>query len=159
VTNVIATITNLTIIIGTTDATIALDVITRTQKAPKSTTRRMIASVISPRKRATRPCIMTSPLSWALAIHPERKIELVQDLLHALNLSLALAQAVGAMTIIMSIKMIASQAQPLSTSNCTSPRVTMADTFIALTKAIVFLPPSTLRKQRRSAPRNRELHK
>ncbi len=101
---------------------------------------------------------MTSPLSQALAIHPERKIELVQDLLHALNLSLALAQAVGAMTIIMSIKMIASQAQPLSTSNYTSPRVMMADTFIALTKAIVFLPPSMLRKQRRSAPRNRELH-
>jgi hypothetical protein len=51
---------------------------------------------------------MTSPLSQALAIHPEREVDLVQDLLHALNLGLALAQAVGATTIIMLIKMIAS---------------------------------------------------
>jgi hypothetical protein len=110
VTNVIATITNLTIVIDTTNATIALDVTTRTQKAPGPMTRRMIASAITPRKRATRPCIMTSPLSWALAICPEREVDLVQDLLHALNPGLALAQAVGATTIIMSIKMIASQA-------------------------------------------------
>jgi hypothetical protein len=100
---------------------------------------------------------MTSPLSRVLAICLEREVNLVQDLLHALNLDLALAQAVGAKTIIMLIKMIASQAQPLSASTRTPPRVTMADAFIALTKAIVFLPPSPLRKQRRSAPRNREL--
>ncbi len=62
-TNTIATITNLTILIKTIDATIALDVMTRTQKAPSPMTRRMITSAITPRKRATRPCIMTSPLS------------------------------------------------------------------------------------------------
>jgi hypothetical protein len=101
-------ITNLTIIIETTNATIALNVMTRTQKAPSPMTRRMIASAITPRKRATRSCIMTSPLSQALAICPEKEVDLVQDLLHALNLGLALAQAVGATTTIMSIKMIAS---------------------------------------------------
>jgi hypothetical protein len=150
-------ITNLTIVIETTDATIALDMTTRTQKAPGPMTRRMIASTITPRKRATRPCIMTSPLSQALAICPEKDVNLVQDLLHALNLGLTLAQAVGATTIIMSIKMIASQAQSLSASIRTSPRVTTADAFIALTKAILSLPPSPLQRQRRSAPRNREL--
>ncbi len=101
---------------------------------------------------------MTSPLSRVLDIFPEKEVDLVQDLLHALNLGLALAQAVGTTTTIMSIKMIASQAQPLSASTRTPPRVTMADAFIALTKAILFLPPSLLQKQRRSAPRNRELH-
>jgi hypothetical protein len=34
----------------------------------------------------------------------------------------------------------------------------MADTFITLTKAILFLPPSPLKKQRRIAPRNRVRH-
>ncbi len=87
---------------------------------------------------------MTSPLSQALAICLEREVDLVHDLLQALNLSLALAQAVGATTIIMLIKMIASRAQPLSASTRTLPRVMMADAFIALTKAIVFLPPSPL---------------
>jgi hypothetical protein len=100
---------------------------------------------------------MTSPLSQALAICPEREVDLVQDPLH-LNLGLALAQAVRATNIIMLIQMIASQAQPLSASTRTPPRVTMVDAFIALTKAILFLSPSLLQKQRRSAPRNRELH-
>jgi hypothetical protein len=68
----IATITNLTIVIKTIDATIALNVTTRTQKAPSPTIRRMIASAITLRKRATRPCIMTSPLSQAPAICPEK---------------------------------------------------------------------------------------
>jgi hypothetical protein len=40
-----------------------------------------------------------------------KEVNLIQDLLRALNLGLALAQAVGAMTTIMSTKMIASQAQ------------------------------------------------
>jgi hypothetical protein len=38
----------------------------------------------------------------------KKEVNLVQDLLCALNLGLALAQAVGAMTTIMSTKMIAS---------------------------------------------------
>ncbi len=56
---------------------------------------------------------MTSPLCQAPAILPEEGVDLVQDLLHALVLSLALAQAAGATTIIMPTKMIASQVQPL----------------------------------------------
>ncbi len=51
---------------------------------------------------------MTSPLSPALAIRPERGANLVQDPLHALNPILALAQAVGATNTITSTKMIAS---------------------------------------------------
>ncbi len=100
---------------------------------------------------------MTSPLSQALAICPERGVDLVQDLLHALNLGLALAQAVGATNTITLTKMIASRVQPASTSTRTPPRVTMADAFITPTKAIVFLLPSPLQRQRRSTHRNREL--
>jgi hypothetical protein len=107
-TNTITTTTNLAIVIKTTDATIALNVTTRTQKAPSSTTRRMIASGITPRERVTRPCIMTSPLSRALAICPERGVDLVQDLLHALNPVLALTRAVGATDTITLTKTIAS---------------------------------------------------
>jgi hypothetical protein len=156
-TNAIATITDLTTIIERTNATIALDVTTRTWKVPSPMTKRMITSTITPRKRATRPCIMTSPLSRAPVICPEKEVDLVQDLLRALNLGLALAQAVGAMTTIMSTKMIASQAQTPSTGTPTPPRMTTADAFIALTKAILSLPPSLLQRQRKSAPRNREL--
>jgi hypothetical protein len=141
--NAIATITKLFIVIGTTNTTIALDMTTRTPHSPGPTTRKMIASAITLRKRAMRPCIMTSPLSQSLAIYPERGVDLVQDLLHALNLGLALAQAVRATNTITLTKMIASKAQPPSTS-CTPPRVTMADTFIALTKAIAFLLPFLL---------------
>ncbi len=55
---------------------------------------------------------MTSPLCQAPEICPEEGVNLVQDLLCALVLGLALAQATGATTIIMSTKMIASQVQP-----------------------------------------------
>jgi hypothetical protein len=48
---------------------------------------------------------MTSPLSQALAICPEKEVDLVQDLLCALDLGCALAQAARATTIIMSTKM------------------------------------------------------
>jgi hypothetical protein len=98
-------ITDLTIVIERIDATIVLDVTTRTQKAPSPTTRRMIASMITPRKRATRPCIMTSTLSQALAFRPKKEVDLVQDLLCALNLGVTLAQAARATTIVMSTKM------------------------------------------------------
>ncbi len=100
---------------------------------------------------------MTCHLSRAPAICPEKEVDLVQDLSRALNLGLALAQAVRATTTIMSIKLIASQAQPPSAGTCTPLIVTMADAFIALAKAILFLPPSLLQRQRRSTPRNREL--
>jgi hypothetical protein len=143
-TNAIATITNLTTVIKTTNAMIALDVTTRTQKVPSPTTRRMIASAITRRKRATRPCIMTSPLSQAPAICSEKEVDLVQDFLRTLNFGLALAQAAGAMTTIMSTKMTTSRAQPPSAGTRTPPRVTMADAFIALTKAKLSLPPSLL---------------
>jgi hypothetical protein len=156
-TDAIAMTTNLAIVINMTNAMITLDVTTRTRKDPSPTTRRMITSTITPRKRVTRPSIMTSPLSWALAIRPERGVNLVQDLLHTLNPIIALAQVVRATNTIMLTKMIASQAQPPSASTCTPPRVTMADAFIAPTKVIAFLLPSLLQRQRRSAPRNREL--
>jgi hypothetical protein len=65
-------INNPTIVIKTIGIAIALKVTTRTQKAPSPTTRRMIASAITPRKGATRPCIMTSPPGQAPAIHPEK---------------------------------------------------------------------------------------
>ncbi len=55
---------------------------------------------------------MTSSLSQALAIFPEKEDDLVQDFLRALNLGLALAQAVRATTTIMSTMMIASRAHP-----------------------------------------------
>ncbi len=144
VTDAIAMITNLTIIIKPINAMIALDVTTRTQKAPSLTTRRMIASVITPRKRLMRPCIMTSPLSRAPTICPEKEVDLVQDLLCTLDLGLALAQAARAMTIIMLTKMTAGIIRPSSVGTCTPPRVTMADAFINLKKAILFLPPSPL---------------
>ncbi len=159
-TNSIATIANLIIIIKTIDATIIFNATTRSQRATSPTKRRMIASAITSRKITTRPCIMTSPLCWAPATCPEEGVDLAQDLLCALilGLGLALAQAAGAMTITMWLRMIASWVQPPSAGTCTPPRVMTADVSIALTKAILFLPPSPLQQQRKSTPRNRELH-
>jgi hypothetical protein len=98
---------------------------------------------------------MTSPLRWALAIRPEKGVNL--DLLHALALVFALAQAAGATKIIMSNNMIASQAQRPNTGVRT-PRTMMTNITIARTRAIAFLLPSLLQKQREIiAPRNREL--
>ncbi len=57
---------------------------------------------------------MTSPPSRAPAIHPEKEVNLVQDLLCPLDLGLALAQAARAMTIIMSTKMTIGQIRPSS---------------------------------------------
>jgi hypothetical protein len=48
---------------------------------------------------------MTSPLSLALEICPEKEVDLVQDLLHTLDLGHALTQAAKATTIIMLTKM------------------------------------------------------
>jgi hypothetical protein len=97
---------------------------------------------------------MTSPLHRAPAICLEKGVNL--DLLHALALVLALAQAAGAMEIIMSNNMIASWAQCPNAGVCT-PRTMMMDITIARTSAIAFLPPSLLQRQREIiAPRNRE---
>jgi hypothetical protein len=106
---------------------------------------------------------MTSP--QAPAISPKEGVDLVPDHLCVLVLvlGLALAQAAGATATIMLIKMTASLVQHPSkgihpsTGTHTSLRVTMADAFITWTKAILCLPPSLLRKQRKSAPRNRKL--
>ncbi len=73
-----------------------------------------------------------------------KEVDLVQDLLCALSLSLALAQAVRATTIIMSSKMTIGRIRPSSAGTRTPPRVMMADAFITLTKAILSLPPSPL---------------
>jgi hypothetical protein len=56
----------------------------------------------------------------------------------------------------MSTKMIANWVQSPSAGTRTPPRVMTADAFIALTKAILSLPPLLLRRWRRSAPRDRE---
>jgi hypothetical protein len=158
-TNGIMAITDLTIITKTIDTTIALESMTMTQRAPSPMTRRMIASAITPRKRAMRPCIVTSPLHWAWGICPEEGVVLVQDLLHALILGLALAQAAGAMTSTMWLKMTAGRLRPSSADIHTPQRVTTLDVSIALIRAIPFLPPSLLQLQRKeSTPRNRELH-
>jgi hypothetical protein len=109
-TNVIATIANLTIVIETINAMIVVDATTRTQGTTSPTTRRMIASAITSRKRVTRPCTMTSPLCRAPAICPEEGVNLVPDLLCAIAFLLALAQAAGVMKKIMSNNMIASRA-------------------------------------------------
>ncbi len=87
---------------------------------------------------------MTSPLCQAPAICPEEGVDL--DLLHALALVLALAQAAGATKTIMSNNMITSQAQPQNTGVLT-PRTMMTDITIAQTGAIAFLPPSLLQRQ------------
>jgi hypothetical protein len=102
---------------------------------------------------------MTSP--QALEICLKEGVDLIPDHLCTLvlNLGLALAQAAGATTTIMLIKMIASQVQHPSmgihpSRGICTPRTTMADAFIAQTKAILSLPPSPLQRQRRSTPRN-----
>jgi hypothetical protein len=123
----------------------------------------MIASMITSRKRVTKPCTMTSPQAPAICL--KEGANLVPDQLRALVLvlGLALAQVAGATATIMLIKMTASLVQHPSkgihpsTCNRTPLRVTTVDAFIARTKAILCLPPSLLRKQRRSTPRNMEL--
>jgi hypothetical protein len=131
-TDATVTIANPIIVIKTINATIVLDMTTRTQRAQSSTKRRMIASTITPRKRVTRPCIMTSPLCQAQAICPEEGVVLVQDLLCTLILGPVLTQVAGARTTIMWSKMTAGQIRPSSAGSCTPPRVTMMDAFIAL---------------------------
>jgi hypothetical protein len=101
-------IANLTIVIETIDAMIVVDAMTRTQGTTSPTTRKMIASTITSRKRATKPCTMTSPLCQVPAIRPEEGVDLVPDLLCTLALVIALAQAAGAMKTIMLNNMIAS---------------------------------------------------
>jgi hypothetical protein len=102
---------------------------------------------------------MTNPLCWARAICPEEGAVLAQDLLHTLVLGLALAQAAGATTIIMWLRMTASQVRPPSMGTCTPLRVMTADISITLTRAIPFLPASLLQRQGKvSTPRNRVLH-
>ncbi len=98
---------------------------------------------------------MTSPLCQAPAACPEKGVDL--DLLCALNLVLALAQAAEATKTILSNNMIRSQAQRPNAGVCT-PRTMTMDITIARTRAIAFLPPSLLQRQREvTAPRNREL--
>ncbi len=101
---------------------------------------------------------MTSPLCQEPALCLEEGVDLVPDLLLALVLILALAQAAGAMKTIMLNNMIASQAQPPS-AGVRIPRMMMTDITIARTRAIAFLPPSLLQRQREViAPQNKESH-
>jgi hypothetical protein len=97
---------------------------------------------------------MTSP--QALAIRPKEGVDLNPDHLCALVLvlGLALAQAAGATATIMLIKMTASLVQHPSkgihpsTGTCTPPRVTMADAFIARTKAFATFSATKAKKKR-----------
>jgi hypothetical protein len=106
---------------------------------------------------------MTSPLCQAPAICLEEGVDLVPDLLCTLGLALVIAQAVGATTTIMLTNTTASQVQHPSmgihpsAGTCTPWRVMTADAIIARAKAILSLPPSPLRRRRRTASRNREL--
>ncbi len=119
----------------------------------------MIANAITSRKRATRPCTMTSPLCLARATHLEKGVALAQDLICALVPSLDLAQAAGAMTTIMWLLMIASRARSPSVG-IRNPRTTMTDITIAQTRTIPFLSPSPLQRQKKvCTPTNRELCK
>jgi hypothetical protein len=156
-TNVITMIANLTIVIETINAMIVVNKTSRTRGTTSPTIRRMIASAITSRKRVTRPCTMTSPLCQAPAFCLEEGVDLVPDLLCTLALILALAQAAGATKTIMSNNTIASQAQPPN-AGVRIPRTMMTDITIARTRAIAFLPPSLLQRQREAiAPRNRKL--
>jgi hypothetical protein len=155
-TNTTAMIADLIIVIQTIDAMIVVDVMTRTQGTASPTTRRMIASVITLRKRVMRPCTMTSLLCQEPAACPEKGVDL--DLLRALDLVLALAQAAEATKTIMLNNMIRSRAQHPN-AGVRTPRTTTMDITIARTRAIAFLPPSLLQRQREViAPRNRESH-
>jgi hypothetical protein len=127
-TEAIMTITDLIILIKMIDAMIVV----KMQGTTNPTTRRMITSVITSRIRATRPCIMTSPLCRAPAIHPEEGVNLVPDLHCALALVLTLAKAAGAKKTIMPNNMIASRAQPPNAGICTM-RTKMTDITIART--------------------------
>jgi hypothetical protein len=93
-------IADLTIVIETINATIALVTTIRTQQVTSPTKRKMIASMITSRKKTMRPCTMTSPPCQVWAICPEEVVVLAQDLLCPLVLGLALAQAAGATTTI-----------------------------------------------------------
>ncbi len=138
---------------------ITLIVKTRTTRTKRPMRRRMIAITIMSRKRVTRPCTTTSPLHQAWTLCQKKGVALVQDLLLALVPVLALAQAAvaGATPIIMCLMMTASQAYLSSMITCTLS-TTMTDKSIVLMKAILFLPPSALQKQRRvSIASNREL--
>jgi hypothetical protein len=143
VTDGIAMITGLIIIIKKIDAMIAVDITTRTRGTASPTTRRMIASVITSRKRVTRSCTMTSPLHQAPAVRLENGVDL--NLLCMLTLILALAQAAGATKIIMSNNMIACQVQH-SNMGVRTPRMMMTDITIARTRVMAFLLPSLLQR-------------
>jgi hypothetical protein len=144
------------IVIETINAMIVVDATTRTQGTASPATRRMITSVITSKKRVTRPCTMTSPLCQAPAVCPEKGVNL--DLPCALDLVLALARAAEATKTIMLNNMIRSRAQRPN-AGVHTPRTMTMDITIARIRAIAFLPPSLLQRQREEiAPRNRELH-
>jgi hypothetical protein len=145
VTDATAMIADQTILIKTINAMIVVDATTRTQGTASPATRRIITSVITSRKRVTRPCTMTSPLHRALAVRPEKGVDL--DLPRALDLVLALTQAAEATKTIMLNNMIRSQAQRPNTGIRTL-RMMTTDITIARIRAIVFLPPSLLQRQR-----------
>jgi hypothetical protein len=148
-TNAVGMTDNPTIIIEMINATINLVAMTRTIRATSPMRRRMIASAITPRKRVTRPCTMTSSLCQVRTPRSEKGFALTQNILLTLVPVLALAQAAGPTTTIMWLAMIASQAHSPSVGTRTPPRAMTMDVSIALTRAIMLLPPSLLQRKRK----------
>jgi hypothetical protein len=105
----------------------------------------MIASLITSRKRATRPCIMTSSLHQAQTPCPEKELLLFKILSPP-----AVAGAKTTITTTITYCVIAESQADLSIAITHSPLRTMAmDMSIALTRTIMFLPPSLLQRQRK----------
>jgi hypothetical protein len=147
----ITTNNNMTVAIKTINAMIAL--VAKRRAARKSPTRRkMIASAITSRRKVMGPCITTCPCYHAQILCLEKGVAPVQGLLlaHAPVLALAQAAATGAMQTIMSPMMTSSQADPSSASICTL-RIPTMDITIVPRKAVLFLPPLLLQKQKRTS--------
>jgi hypothetical protein len=96
-TNTITMTNNPTMVIETINTTILAATI-RTLRTASPLKRRMIASTITSRKRAARPCTMTRPLCQAWTSCLERGVAHAQDLLCPFVPGLALARAAGATT-------------------------------------------------------------
>ncbi len=161
-TNAIMMTDDMTIVNEMIDTAITLIAKTRTTRTKSPMRIRMIASAITSRKIATRPCIMTSPLCQVQIPHQKKGVTPIQDLVLALVLVLALAgaAATGAMLTIMWLAMTASWADTPSASTRTPLTMMTMDISITLARAILISPPSPLQKQRTrvSVPPNRMLH-
>ncbi len=88
-----------------------------------------------------------SSLSSAGNFFRKKGVALALDLLCTLFIGLVLAQAAGATTISMWLRMTTSQARSPCAGTCTPSTVMTVDVSIAQTRAIPFLPPFPLQWQ------------